>query len=165
MSRSTASQAYGFVTPRDVFDKLNREIARFELLDGCDVDELKDAGFNIAVTAWTLKDWLWEELQATGKLPFTFADGMTCSSRSAFDSHILKNKDIHRCRIYATSAKHAVVRNRPDPTIYTVASAAFIQVRRPHKLKIVDDDGRHEAKEVFARASAFWGEVLTTAGM
>ena len=68
----TKLPTFDIENPRDMLDKLLREIKRLECTD--DREQAADHCFNAAVTAWHIHDWIWREAEANADLKEKLAE-------------------------------------------------------------------------------------------
>jgi hypothetical protein len=85
---------------------------------GWDAAVLAYRGFNAAVTAWQISDWLWEDMTDSQRKAIGVAHRTALQNKARRECRAL-----HCCRQIATAHKHAKVTLFPDPTVESAVSA------------------------------------------
>ncbi|MCP3460597.1 hypothetical protein [Bradyrhizobium sp. CCGUVB23] len=166
MALPSRAQTFAFENCRDLLDKLEREIDRYQKVDGRDedepeallalVDQLKDSAFNAAVTAWQLCDWVFNDMTPEQR------QKLKISSLGDLQTHARDNcRALYLCRHAATASKHWEVSHKPDPDV---------QVEVWHDetgwtIHFVDGANSQSAYVVFECTRAFWNEFIRGHGI
>ena len=146
--------------PRDMLDKLLREIKRLERTD--DREDAADHCFNAAVTAWHIQDWIWREAEDGIGLKNEIAE-MAGINLTQFNQRCWKEfltaacPALQICRILANASKHgnpAIAATDPeDLKAYgSPISDARWKIRVGGEIQL--------AKMVFEQAFAYWNELI-----
>lgn len=180
-SASDRSGTFDLVSCRDLLHKLERELKLIRLCTGR--EELADFGFNFAVTAWHLTDWVWADMKDAYSLKATLAKeaGVRPPEFALKDFQDMmrrKSEDLNYCRLIATASKHVSVEHLPgDPDAFTATGSAVRSsvllggaplVTSPlavggggkYVLKIIVDGKRIRAVEVFERVLEYWTQFI-----
>lgn len=180
-STTDRSATFDLVSCRDLLQKLERELDRIRCCNGR--EELADLGFNFAVTAWHLVDWVWADIKDQHALKAALAGeaGVRAPDfvlKQFQDLMRGRSDDLNFCRLIATASKHVGVERLPgDPQAFTATGSAVpstvllgaaplatspLTVGNGGKyvLKIIVDGKRIPAVEVFERALEFWTQFI-----
>jgi hypothetical protein len=168
-------QTFAFENCRDVLEKLSREVERYAELDqkGNDLDAMKDTAFNVAVTAWHLCDWVFNDMTEAQR------DSLSIHSPTQMQEYARHEcRALHICRQAATASKHWEVRRYRDPNVAIVvtappdppdlgteSSAPPVYVLPRWHIYIIDGNKVHPAGEVFSRAEEFWCQIIYQNGI
>lgn len=154
---------FGLPDARSLLRKLEWELGELGLAD----THTHYRAFNVAVTAWHLIDWVWQELPPSRRA--VWRD----DRRSFRDACEQECPDLALCGMIAEASKHRI---RDRPVRKGVATFAFADVvhakcgeaRADDPLstwtwRLVIRDGEHErsAADVFSRVLAYWQSVIT----
>jgi hypothetical protein len=167
MPLPSRAQTFAFDNCRDLLNKLEREIDRYQEVAGHDerddpeallklVSQLTDSAFNAAVTAWQLCDWVFNDMTPEQR------QKLRVSSLGDLQKHVRENcRALYLCRQAATASKHWKVNSHPDPDVDVVVwhdNAGWT---------IHFDDGgqKQPAYVVFELAHAFWTEFIFGQGI
>ena len=180
-STTDLSATFDLVSCRDFLHKLERELDRIRHCN--DREELADLGFNFAVTAWHLTDWVWADIKGAHRLKAVLAAEASVRApefnfNGFQDLMRRRSDDLNYCRLIATASKHVGVELLPgDPDAFTatgsaVRSSVFLGGARSstsplavggggkYALKIIVDGERIPAVEVFERVLEFWTQFI-----
>ena len=145
----------------DLWWKLDWEIAGLCLREPHDVIDMKYFAFNAAVTAWTLTDWVFEDM--------TLAQRSHHRVRSQSEFQKLARdqcRALHLCRQVATASKHRTVDKYPDPSV-----SAGVNVRPgcqticEWEIVITDGTTTRLAVDVLEEAKAYWYRFIPKLGL
>lgn len=180
-STTNRSATFDLVSCCDVLRKLERELKRIRRCN--DREELADLGFNFAVTAWHLADWVWADTKGQHALRAALATeaGVRAPEFDFEEFQDLmrrRSEDLNYCRLIATASKHVGTDHLPgDPGSLTatgsVAPSSGLLGGGPlatsplavggggtYVLKIIVDGNRIPAVEVFERVLEFWAQFI-----
>jgi hypothetical protein len=148
-------QTFAFESCRDVLLKLEREIDRYRVaVHVDDVEGMKDTAFNIAVTAWHLCDWVFNDMNAEQRTRLGIHEFGDMSKRA------LECRALHIFRQIATASKHWKVVKRRNDAVKAIVAAA------PDWTIVFEDSrGRMTADEAFQQALSFWTEFIYPNGI
>jgi hypothetical protein len=161
-------QTFALENCRDLLNKLEREIVRFNAA-GNDIEDRKDFAFNAAVTAWSLCDWVFEDMTQA------HCDKFNIRSRKQMQDYARKHcRALHLCRQVATASKHCTVERFPDPKVATIVtttpsptesepqapSIPPLHVAAGCFVYFVDGDDKRDAGDVFGGAFEFWTQFI-----
>jgi hypothetical protein len=149
---------------RDLLNKLKREMERFSAA-GTNIEDRKDFAFNAAVTAWSLCDWVFEDMTQA------HCDKFNIRSRKQMQDYARSHcRALYLCRQVATASKHCTVEKFPDPNVKIIVTAKSIPEPEPPSLQVyiasgcfvyfVDGDDKREAEDVFGDAFQFWTHFI-----
>lgn len=165
MGPSHIPQTFGFRGHRDLIAKLRWEIERIIQDHGWDAAVLAYRGFNAAVTAWQISDWLWEDMTDSQRKAIGVAHRTALQNKARRECRAL-----HCCRQIATAHKHAKVTLFPDPTVESAVSAdrrlaneGFTVEQVVYVLKIIDGQDRLPAIQLFKDALDYWTDLARRA--
>lgn len=175
-----ADSTFDLVNCRDLLQKLERELDRIRQCD--DREELADLGFNFAVTAWHLTDWVWADITSKHDLKVLLAARANKSASkfglAEFRDWMRKlSEDLNHCRLIATASKHVGAERRPgDPGSFTATGSVSFSGgptgagphgAAPHGayyekwvLKIIVNGERKPGLDVFDRVCRFWKHFI-----
>jgi hypothetical protein len=138
-------QTFAFASCRDMLTKLEREIERYALVDGKDVEAMKDLAFNIAVTAWHLCDWVFMDMTPQKR------ESLSIRSLREMCERAFTCRALQVFRQVATASKHWTVSKRPAPDVKVVVAAV-----PEWSIWFEDENGELPATEAFEQALSFW---------
>jgi hypothetical protein len=153
-------QTFAFPNCRGLLSKLEREIDRYSEARRAasalsapvkEVDDMRDAAFNAAITAWHLCDWVYEDLteEQCDKLDIK-------SLRALRERAIAECPALKICRLAATASKHWTVTQKPDDRVKVVVGAM-----PEWTILFYDDAGKEiEAGVAFEQVFAFWNQFI-----
>jgi hypothetical protein len=174
-------KVFAMVTPYHYLRKLHWEVEglRRVLNENSNFDShLTTAyhGFNCAVTAWHMVDWVWESLTPGQQQELAAEMGMPSANGSKFRHEMrLACRAINCCRDIATGSKHKVVSKGADPEVRAALEWDVLHAtcestveepmaRYRARLVIHDEYGARPALEVFEEAFDFWHRLLEHLG-
>jgi hypothetical protein len=166
MPLPSRAQTFAFEDCRELLNKLEREIDRYQEVAGRDekepeallklVDQLKDSAFNAAVTAWQLCDWVFNDMTPGQHQKLGF------SGLGDLQKYVRENcRALYLCRHTATASKHWEVDKHPDPDVGVVVwhnGTGWI-------IDFVDKGREQPAYVVFELALAFWTGFIRDHGI
>lgn len=160
------SLSFGMNSPRDLLEKVRRDLVRLETAASAQVEEqISDALFDFAVAVTSLKDWLKKQSSSA----FTDQD---------VENHVRGSVALSSFRDIANAGKHRGI-TRYSPSISEVsASATAVIIPSPDpvsgarptapakptfKIKVIRRDGaRLEAVQLSKQALADWETFFRT---
>jgi hypothetical protein len=149
------AQTFAFESCRDVLAKLEREIDRYTVAAHSEeLENMKDTAFNIAVTAWHLCDWVFNDMNPEQRTRLGIHDFIQMCK------HALDCRALNIFRQVATASKHWTVTNRPDPTVKVVVAAV-----PQWSIMFEDSNGKMSADEAFEQALSFWTSFIYQNGI
>ncbi len=180
-STTDRSATFDLVDCRDLLQKLEREMDRIRRCNRR--EELADLGFNFAVTAWHLTDWVWADIKGVHGLKTALAaEASVRAPEFNFNEFrdLLRRRsdDLNYCRLIATASKHVGVEPLPgDPDAFTATGSAgpssvllggaplatsplAVAGSGKYVLKIIVDGERIPAVKVFERVLEFWTQFI-----
>ena len=180
-STTDRSATFDLVSCRDLLHKLERELDWIRRSNGR--EQLADLGFNFAVTAWHLTDWVWADLKGAHELKAALAAeaGVRAPELSLNEFQDLmrgRSDDLNYCRLIATASKHVGTDHLPgDPGSLTATGSAApstvllgggplatsplaVGGGGKYVLKIIVDGKRIRAVEVFERVLEYWTQFI-----
>jgi hypothetical protein len=125
------------------------------VVDGDDIDTMRDLAFNICVTTWHLCDWVFGDMTSEQRTK------LVVQKLGDLQKRALADRAVHLCRQVAIASKHFEVSNRPDPGIAVVVAATG---DRWH-IYFNDGERRLPASEVFDLALSFWTQFIFQNGI
>jgi hypothetical protein len=166
MPLPSRAQTFGFENCRELLNKLEREIDRYQEVAGRDekepeallklVDQLKDSAFNAAVTAWQLCDWVFNDMTPEQRQKLGF------SGLRDLQKYVRENcRALYLCRHAATASKHWEVESYPDPGVEVVVW----HDETGWTIHFIDGRQEHPANGVFESAHAFWMGFIHSQGI
>jgi hypothetical protein len=153
-------QTFAFADCRELLEKLDREIDRYQEVAGRKerepaalvklVDQLKDSAFNASVTAWHLCDWVFNDMTPDKRQELGFKD------LHDLQDYVRKHcRALHLCRQAATASKHWTVNQHHDPNVHVLVTCynnvGWI-------IYFVHNGEKLGADQVFREALTFWTE-------
>ena len=184
--RQGRTATYGLENSRNLLEKLAWEINAIAEAPRNDQAALSYYGFNAAITAWHIADWVWRDLSIDRRQELEVQWGVHLSIErddgNAFKGELRKrNRDLAICREIATASKHVEVTRNPDGTIDAEVSARtdnvvdskgdpivvgddFVVVQTL-TLKVQDGDERRELMDVLENVLRDWTEFLDRYGI
>ena len=158
-------------TPADLLEKL-----RWEAYAPLDVQpfNLQLRAYmvmNCAITAWQMKDWAYNALEASGRLPdLNVYAGRPIKSREDFGEYLIKtNPHMKMAFQIATASKHLQIKEHlNDPAIRTTVESVEIPLRGGYQrdeLFVVDGQESMSAHELMHRLYIQWKNVLHGLGL
>jgi hypothetical protein len=171
MEMFALGKTFGLSGPRDLLEKLRRDIDRLRKPRE-DATEEAHVALDCALSAWALVDWTWEALppdRADQFLKPANQGSKGVGAPRAFAEHVGQMvRDLMTCRLIATGAKHFEVRNNDDPGTITTMQGndkdapddlLFGYWRLPHASIVVGEE-LLMAYRVFDRAARDWERFL-----
>lgn len=166
--------AFGVDTPRDMLEKLNRELNR--ITNSSEREDLVDHANNFALTAWHITDWVWRA--AFSKNP----EGVVkiLSPHPDLKSRFLQSKQRSRdlftealtqkcsglaiCQDICNGFKHVIASSPPDREApgATFATATFSGTEKSFPQLIIGSENGEEveAEKVFNAVIVFWTQFM-----
>ncbi len=154
---------------RALLAKLRWEIDQIKSDTRMDYVTLSYRGYNAAVTAWHLADWIWEDMGDDQK------EAVGVSNRGELQKKARDGcRAIYYCRQIATASKHFAVDDYPDPNIQayvsaspkvTVSDSGESEIYAAWALKIMDGQERVQAVEQFEIALGYWTDLVEKYGI
>lgn len=153
-------------TPADLLEKLHWEANALWRAQPFDLQQRAYMVMNCAITAWQMKDWVYNTLEASGHLD----NLVDCSGQHIdFDAYI---KDaipqIMVARQIATASKHQIIKCHNDPTVWTTVRPVHIELRGGYlrnELFVVDGRESMLAHELVQQLYIQWKKVLHDLGL
>ena len=177
MSLPARKQTFAMENCQDVLNKLEWEI---DALKACPVDQGPEPiiyhGFNCAVTAWALTDWVWLDMTPTQQARW----GINLKEKvvlPAFqESCRAQCRALHLCQHIAVASKHGEGTRHPDLTVGASVSVDERSVRAGDragtplriwkwKLAVYDGPQARDAVQVFEEALHFWDHFIIGQGI
>lgn len=179
--QSDRGATFDITSCRDLLQKLKREMSRIR--SSRDRDELADFGFNFAITAWHMTDWVWADLKGAYSVKAALAKEAGIQTHE-FEFEQFRNlmceksKELNYCRLIATTSKHVGVDRWPvDPENFTATGSASVRYSVPAGaplarsplagsrggkwvLKINVNGHRTRANEIFEKVLDFWTQFI-----
>jgi urease gamma subunit len=145
---------------RDLYNKLDREIARFDGAANNSLD-LADHAFNVVVTAWHMCDWVFADMTPELK------SKLQINTLAELQAEARKCRALHLCQQAANASKHwALLEKHRDPGVDVIVGVAPVrrpeEVQEPPKFEAYFKDGSDfiEAGKVFETARDFWTQFI-----
>lgn len=177
-----SAYAFGLRTPRDLLDKLDREIRRLAEAEKASSPNHRlqaDHAFNCAITAWHIADWMHAGGLVTKKV--------NSERLSEYRRELTRDcAELASCRDIANGSKHFKL-DKPDKAVLEKTSGQRANSRgvtRPHVRSLtrsvtrpltgeivvvwvadvsLRDGGRIKAIKMFERVSTYWSQFLAEA--
>jgi hypothetical protein len=156
MAIPSRKQTFGYTDCRDLVEKLDREIDRYEAVAGKNaVDEedlinlvfqLTDSAFNASVTAWQIGDWVFNDMTSEQRSKFGFKELVDVQKYAMEQCRAL-----YLIRHAATASKHWIVSKYADPTVQVIVTG-----KGGWNASFMDGDKETPASLVFMMARDFW---------
>jgi hypothetical protein len=166
---SAARLTWDLNHPRDLLDKLGRELDR--LKDG-NREDSADHALNFAVTAWHLTEWVWASIKGNyplrQRLAAEIGEPATAFGVEAFQKWAMRSGDIAVCQAICTFAKHVGA----DRAQSYSTDAQYVDSKWDtspwdetpwdgrYRLVIVDQGKREPAIPIFERALSLWTQFI-----
>lgn len=124
---------------------------------------------NCAITAWQLKDWVFEDLHHANRLEALYKlAGKRIKDAGDFGKWLCsESREMAMCYQIATAAKHFTVNHRPDSSIYT-----HIETKPKlfgdglwTEMYIVDDDEMMSAPDLLIWVCLLWDTWFLKLGL
>lgn len=159
---------FDFQNCRDLVEKLNRELIRFE--SAPNREDQADHAINFCMTAWHLIDWTLSAGQS-GALTFSLTDGTepNWTDVSEYRTYLFSRcSELRFMDVIANTWKHRVINakpNRPEISVTASSIATMADWDRLSEIstlnqqftwKLVEGEERKAWKHVFSAVSAFW---------
>ena len=162
------SGQFDFKNCRDLVEKLNRELLRFE--SAIERENQADHAINFSMTAWHLIDWTFSAGRG-GSLTFNLSDGTEPSWTTLREYRrymFSRCSDLRLMDVIANTGKHRMIKRQPTRPELSVTASSIATMADWGRLsdisrlnqqfiwKIVDGEDRRTWKNVFSGVSAFW---------
>lgn len=151
-------QTFAVEDARDMVDKLYWEIEEYN--NETNLPKKLWRGYNCAVTAWHITDWLWREAKGEQTL-------------SEFQAAMIKKcPDLLPCRYIANALKHGGVDRNQNDSIQVVVRATEAELgdcpqailesqKSKHwEIVIIRPDGETDALRIFYSVQTYWDTLL-----
>jgi hypothetical protein len=165
------SKTFALRTPADLLDKLRLEAELLWSSDSpADLRLRTYLVLNCAITAWQMKDWVYNSLRASERLDALHAfAGRRIKSAEDFGIYLREIvPEIAMAHQLATAAKHFEIRqNRNDPNIFTVIERIDHPARDGYdaELYVCDADGTMSAPDLMIWLYSRWCDILQRLGL
>lgn len=171
----TNPQTFDLESCRDLISKLARELDQTKVMlrtSNIDREDLAYRGFNLAVTAWHIWDWLKRDLESELRAKARLAHLLKLPKYDEAQvlAHLMKANGgaIRVCNVIANASKHGTVSSHPVVARVNTAVAkpgegekAAIDARWVLKLEV--DGESHQALAIFENALAEWIRITQSA--
>lgn len=163
----TNPQTFDLATCQDLIDKLIRELNQTNaMLETSSIDrqDLADRGFNLAVTAWHIWDWLKRDLESEPRAKARVANLLFKSpeyDEARVFEYLMKAEGgaIRVCNVIANASKHGAPSSHPVTARVSVVAADpgdVVTDRASWELKLEVDGKSYPALTIFEIALAEW---------
>lgn len=166
MKDGRSDKTFFIRTPADLLEKLRWEAGVLWDSAPFDLQQRAYMVMNCAITAWQMKDWVYNTLDAAGRLKVLddYAK-RPITSREDFGVYLKKaNPYMRMAHQIATASKHMQIERRGnEPDIRTTVESVEIELRGGYQrddLFIVDKHESILAHELISRLYLKWKEVL-----
>ncbi len=169
----TNPQTFDLESCRDLIDKLIRELDQTkEMLrtNSIDRQDLAYRGFNLAVTAWHIWDWVKRDLESEPRAKARLARLLKLPEYDEKQvlGHLMKANGgaIRVCNVIANASKHSIVKSQ---SVVARVSAVVTEPGEPPVtdarwvLKLEVDGESYPALDIFENALAEWIRIAQEA--